>query len=530
MVSNDLALPWMLRWRGRVARANLGGRLLLVRRLSIVLILLVSYFYVRSSGEGRSLVAMGLISFVAVAHFAPGVILGMVWRQTRLPAVAAGLAVGFLLWLHTLFLPTVWPDYASHWRPWLQPNALFGYSGFDALTHGAFFSLAANLVVTVSLSLFGRPVPSETAQAEVFVSAMLGGGAQQGPSLWRGGAAIKDLHNMLVQVVGEPRAERILAGFASSPVADAPLLQKVEAELAGAVGSASARILVGSVAGDHAMSQDEVLDLLAETSEAIRMARALKHKSDELERATDNLRAANARLRELDRLKDDFVSTMTHELRTPLTSIKAFSEIMRDSPDLPVAERERFCGIVVSETERLSRLINQVLDLSKLESGVGTWRHEPVALHRIIQQSLDSLKAVFEGRGIGIELQLDAARDAVLGDADRIQQVLVNLLSNAVNYCPDAGGRIRVASVNEGEQIVVSVADNGPGIRAEEQAMIFERFRQSRSRQGRLSGTGLGLSIARQIVEHMKGRIWVRSTPPHGAEFLFSLPLNEETA
>ena len=150
-------------------------------------------------------------------------------------------------------------------------------------------------------------------------------------------------------------------------------MHHVESLLAGAIGSASARVMVASVVEEEPLGLDEVMDIIDEASQVLAYSRQLEQKSRELEAATNELRAANRRLQELDRLKDDFISTVTHELRTPLTSIRAFSEILNDNPELDLQQRERFLGIIIKESERLTRLINQVLDLAKIESGNAEW-------------------------------------------------------------------------------------------------------------------------------------------------------------
>ena len=155
----------------------------------------------------------------------------------------------------------------------------------------------------------------------------------------------------------------------------------VEVQLAGAIGGASARIMVASVVKEETLTIEEVRDILDEASQVVVYSHRLEQKSRELEAATAELREANERLKELDRLKDDFVSTVTHELRTPLTSIRAFTEILLDDPEVELGQRKKFLGIITKETERLTRLINQVLDLAKIESGKAEWveirrRHE----------------------------------------------------------------------------------------------------------------------------------------------------------
>ena len=178
---------------------------------------------------------------------------------------------------------------------------------------------------------------------------------------------------LLGRFLGPERAREVLntyartqgVEFSQNAAADPRLVHYAESLLAGTIGSASARIMTASVVDEEPLDIDEVMHIIDEASQVLAYSRQLEQKSRELESATNELRTANQRLQELDRLKDDFISTVTHELRTPLTSIRAFSEILNDNPDLDAAQRGRFLGIVIKESERLTRLINQVLDLAK---------------------------------------------------------------------------------------------------------------------------------------------------------------------
>jgi signal transduction histidine kinase len=256
----------------------------------------------------------------------------------------------------------------------------------------------------------------------------------------------------------------------------------------------------------------------------------LERKSGELEAATAELRAANERLRELDRMKDDFVSTVTHELRTPLTSIRAFSEIVLDNPDLDAEEQRRYLEIVVAETARLTRLINQVLDLAKIDSGTAEWRIGDVDLGAVVRDAAAEASQLFSGKGVQLELRMPAAVPPVAADTDRVMQVMLNLLANAAKFCPQDGGHAWVAVAVDHGVARVDVRDNGPGIPPDEHEAIFERFRRGgRTVDGRPAGTGLGLPISREIVERMGGRLWVESAPGQGATFSFTLPLSRQT-
>jgi signal transduction histidine kinase len=270
---------------------------------------------------------------------------------------------------------------------------------------------------------------------------------------------------------------------------------------------------------------DEVMTIIDEASHMIAYSHTLEEKQRELEAATASLQAANESLKELDRLKDDFISTVTHELRTPLTSIRAFSEILHDNPDIDAEERHRFLGLIIRESERLTRLINQVLDLAKLESGLAEWRATEVDLRELVSDAMGATSQLFKAQRVGVVATLPPRAALVRADRDRVMQVMLNLLSNAVKFSPSGTGRVRVRVEPEGNCVRVDVADNGVGIEPAHQAAIFEKFRQvGDTLTQKPAGTGLGLAICRQIISRLGGRLWVESEPGRGSTFSFTLP------
>jgi hypothetical protein len=224
-------------------------------------------------------------------------------------------------------------------------------------------------------------------------------------------------------------------------------------------------------------------------------------------------------------MKDDFVSTVTHELRTPLTSMRAFAEILLDNAELPAPERERFLRIIIEEVERLTRLINQVLDLSKMESGRAEWRLAEVDLGALIEESAAATAQLMAEREIDLQLRLPGAPPRVTADRDRVKQVLLNLLSNAAKFCDATERRVIVELGVDNGVARVDVRDNGPGVPPEERDVIFERFRQAGAPTGPRPGTGLGLPISREIIRHLGGDVWAESAVGEGATFSFTLPL-----
>ncbi|MGB7502413.1 MAG: sensor histidine kinase [Azonexus sp.] len=545
MVCNDLVMPWLLRsqWLGVGERKDLSGILLGIRRAAIVVILLLGYIYFRAAGEAYALVGIGLISFAAVAQFAPAMFGGMYWKQGTHAGAVAGLLGGFAVWLYTLLLPSFaksgWIDNGFVEQGlWgveaLKAQALFGLSGLDEISHSLWWSLFANIGLYVLFSLNTRPDALEAGQAERFVDVFRHGVRESDARLWRGTASVEELVGLLERFLGPVRTRQQLAAFAAAHgandwkvlPADAEFVRFAEAQLSGAIGSASARVMVASVAREENLGLEEVLDILDEATQVRAYSRRLEIKSQELEAATTGLREANERLRELDRMKDDFISTVTHELRTPLTSIRAFSEMLHEDPEIDLADRTRFLGIIVNEAERLTRLINQILDMAKLESGRAEWATEEVDIGEVARETMASLGQLFRDRGVALESEIPPHGPVVLADRDRLTQVMINLLSNAVKFVPGATGLVNVRVTANGREVRVEVEDNGPGLTAEESLVIFEKFRQGgNTMTDKPQGTGLGLPISRQIVEYFGGNLWVESRPGAGAKFIFTVPL-----
>jgi signal transduction histidine kinase len=251
----------------------------------------------------------------------------------------------------------------------------------------------------------------------------------------------------------------------------------------------------------------------------------LEEKQRELELATRDLRAANERLQELDRLKDDFVSTVTHELRTPLTSIRAMAEILHTRPNLDAERRTHFASVIVKESERLTRLINQVLDLAKLESGAGDWHSVDIDLRALVQDAAASTAELFHEHEVRLALALPEQVPTLRSDADRVTQVLLNLLANAAKFSPRGTGEVKVSLSVRANELQLDVADNGVGIDPAHQHSIFEKFRQvGDTLTDKPQGSGLGLAICRQIIQRLGGRLWVASAIGQGATFSFTLP------
>ncbi|HEY8380342.1 MAG TPA: ATP-binding protein, partial [Nannocystis sp.] len=246
------------------------------------------------------------------------------------------------------------------------------------------------------------------------------------------------------------------------------------------------------------------------------------------------------REKEIDRMKTDFISNVSHELRTPLTSVLGFARIIRKRleetvlPALPPDPKVQRAGrqatenveIIVKEGERLTALINDVLDIAKMEAGKIEWKKAPLRIGEVMERAFVATRALFDNSGLTPVVDVEPDLPVVEADHDRILQVLLNLISNAVKFSDQGAVTGRARLDHEHGEIVVSIEDNGCGIAPEDQAAVFEKFKQvGETLTDKPKGTGLGLPICRQIVEHHGGRIWLESELGKGSRFSFSLPV-----
>ncbi|WP_033066948.1 sensor histidine kinase [Thalassospira australica] len=544
MVCNDLIVPALLRIRPLrlTERDDLTGLLIFIRRASIVVVVFMGFAYYRSAGASDALAEIGLISFAAIAQFIPIMIGGLYWKGGTRTGAQVALSIGFAVWGYTLLLPSLadsgWMNPAliqegAFGNPWLRPESLLGLTGFAPLTHALIWSISLNTGAYVLISLFTKPSALERIQATLFVDAFSRKG--QDTVIWRSSASANDLYELVERFLGRDRAYQSFRQFdwTSDPSwrgkgeADADMIAFTERLLAGSIGAASARVMVSSVAKGEMVSLDEVLEILEETSHVIEYSQRLETKSIELEKTAAELRAANERLKELDRLKDEFLTMVSHEFRTPLTSIRSFSEILVDSPNLDPKQTDRFLEIIVRESERLTRLIDDHLDLARLEAGHSDWRAVEVDPRTVLDESIDAVKGLFDRKGV--VLTCEYSRNSVLlhVDRDRLTQVFINLLSNAAKFSDPDHPEVAVRGEAMDGGYLVSISDNGKGIAQNELEIIFDKF----SRGGkyaddkpRPSGSGLGLAIAKHVVEHCQGKIWAESPPGQGATFRVFIP------
>ncbi|MBS0519871.1 MAG: PAS-domain containing protein [Proteobacteria bacterium] len=614
MIGNELVMPYLLRRQGGAGvQREMGPLVVFVRRAAVVLILMAGYAYERVTSGSLSLASIGLISFCAVANFAPGLVLGLYWRRAHRYGVVAGLLGGFVVWLYALLLPSLGlgtgePAPLGAWLP--APLA-----ELDPVGQGFVAGIAVNTLLLVGISLMMRATGADAEQADAFV---LGAEpepvAEQRPS---DAARIYELRGLLARFVGADRAERALGG---GPMSLEAALGRAERVLSGTLGAASARVIVASFGRRGRLLPRSARALIDEASEAIRYnyeilrntldhvgmgiaafdkdgrleisndrfatlialdhpllrrpeapqthevaapdgrvvelrldplpgggfvascndvtarvrtAEALRESDRQLRRAaetleqrvverTAELEASRAEAEAANLGKTRFIAAASHDLLQPLHAARLFTAALmdRDPGNDLGAKIDASLGAVES-------LLDTLLDISKLDAGAFKPEERAFAL----QPLFDTLETAFAPVAArrGAALTVVPTRAFVTTDPAFLRRILQNLLSNALRYGGAEGRphRVLLGCRREGGAVRIEVRDNGPGIAADKQALIFEEFVRLQPEDDRPSeerGLGLGLAIVERIARMLDLPLRLASAPGRGATFAVCVP------
>ncbi|MEP3036819.1 MAG: ATP-binding protein, partial [Pseudoruegeria sp.] len=471
-----------------------------------------------------------------VAQVLPALLGGIFWRGATKMGAAAGVLTGFFVWGYCLFLPSfegsfLLSENVLHIGPWgiswLRPEALFGIEGIDPLVHAVMWSMALNTIVFCLGSLLSFPAPLERLQGAQFVHVYEYSSGAKG---WRGGLAeSEDLLVMAQRILGGDQAQGLFQraakrqgkpGYLPDPSPD--FLVRLERELSGSVGAATAHAMIAQIVGGASVSVEDLMAVADETAQIMEYSSQLEAKTDELGVTARQLRVANEKLTELSIQKDAFLSQISHELRTPMTSIRAFSEILRDGGGLGAEDQSKYSGIIHDETMRLTRLLDDLLDLSVLEAGRVALTKTTANLHGIIDHALMATNTSGDNKGLRISRDVIRENIEIQTDTDRLSQVFINLISNVQKYCDAETPRLRIDVKINPDTVDVNFVDNGTGIPEKSRSLIFEKFSRL-SDQTAAGGAGLGLAICREIMVNLGGEI-VYLPGQGGAAFRVRLP------
>lgn len=542
MVSNNLIIPYGFLDRFIKSHPERNAKYIKnIRRISIFSIILLAYaFYINFSFKS-SLYSIGLMAFVIMAQLAPSFFIGLFWNRGSSKGTIIGIILGFLVVFYTLILPFSvqaltgsgdFVQYGFNSISALKPHALFGIDFLSPPAHAFFWSMLVNGFCYILFSLVFKGNYRERNYAEMFVDSKNYTDLQDGALVWKGEAYVTEIRNVLTKFLGETRTQRALSLFfrkynlsPDTQMADARLINFSEKLLTGSIGSASAKILIASVVKEEEVSLVEVLKILEESKETISRNKLLRDKSDELTKLTNQLKDANVELVEKDKQKDEFLDTVAHELKTPITGIRAATELlMDDDDDMPAEIKAQFLKNMLQDSDRLSRLIHNILDFEKLSKGRIQLDLAEYNIRDTIQKTVNSLQHTATKKEITIINSNTSAIFAIY-DEDRITQVLTNLISNALKFCEPKTGEIIIDYKYEKGFLEITIKDNGKGIPEADIPFIFDKFYQSNNQNTiKPEGSGLGLAISKQIVDNHNGEIWTKNNKKSGVTFGFKLP------
>ncbi|MEM7733174.1 MAG: ATP-binding protein, partial [Pseudomonadota bacterium] len=450
----------------------------------------------------------------------------------------AGLGVGFAVWLYCLFLPSFGPsgilpqtvfDNGLFGQAWLRPYALFGTEGMDRVIHAVMWSMLLNAGAFILVSIVTLPQPIERLQGAQFVNVF---DHSATPGGWSGGLAqSEDLLIMTQRIMGAGQAQALfseearrqgLGGYLPEPSPD--FLNRLERELSGSIGAAAAHAMISQIVGRATVSVEDLMAVADETAQIMEYSSRLEAKTDEQARTARQLREANEKLTQISVQKDAFLSQISHELRTPMTSIRSFSEILRETDNLTGEERNKYAKIIQDEATRLTRLLDDLLDLSVLENGQVVLNRETGRLEDLLDRAIAAADATGQVR---IRRNLDAEQVPLHTDLDRLTQVFINLISNTRKYCETDDPELTIKPDMRDGDLVIDFIDNGDGIPRNQQAVIFEKF--ARVGDTKAGGAGLGLAICREVMGRLGGSI-TYVPGQAGAAFRVRLPLESTGA
>mgnify|MGYP003665513355 FL=1 len=541
MVSNNLIIPYGFLDKFSKGQPDRNSNYIKnIRRISIFCIIIIAYFFYINFSIELSLYSIGLISFVIISQLAPSFFIGLFWNRGSSKASIIGILVGFFVTVYTLVLPFTieaftgihdFTDKGLFNLSVLRPYALFGIDFLSPPTHAFFWSMSANVLCYLIFSLISKGNYRERNYAEMFVNSTKYSSLQDNALVWKGEAYVSDIKSVLNKFLGEDRAQRALNLFfmkykipPNTQMADARLINFSEKLLTGSIGSASAKILIASAVKEEQISLVEVLKILEESKETIANNKILREKSEELSILALKLKQANEELISKDKQKDEFLDTVAHELKTPVTGIRAATELLMDDDGMPAGIKGQFLNNMLNDSDRLSRLINNILDFEKLSRGRNQLNIQRNGIKRTIKHAIVGVQQLAINKGITI-INDNLVDFRFSYDEDRILQVLTNLLSNALKFTEPNKGKIIVEYKMINNFVEVYVIDNGKAIPEEDFEHIFDKFYQSKNQNTvKPEGSGLGLAICKQILEQHNGKIWAKKGNKNGATFVFILP------
>ncbi len=537
MLSNNLIIPygWLDKFKSDNDIKNTKS-ITNIRKISIFILIVTSFAFYKYFILRNSLYSVGLISFVVISQLGPSFFGAIFWRRGSYKGAVIGLIAGLVICYFGLIIPQYYFSFNQEFKELLRDMydwfSFFNISYLDSIPQVFFWSILVNVSLFAIISVSQKGNYRERNFAEIYIDVDKYIQNHENAFIWRGKAYVSDIRNILVKFLGEKKTEQALRIFnlkynidTRTETADARFIKFSENLLSGRIGTASAKILIEGVTQEDKISLKEVLTILEESKENISLNKKLTEQSRELRQLSNELSSANENLIFKDKQKDDFLDSVAHELRTPLTAIRSAGEILADDDDIPLEIKREFLNNIITESDRLNEIINDILYLDKLEHGEIALNMSTNDIIETYQKALKPISHLLHQKNIHLSEVNLLNKTQFEYDEARLIQVFQNILGNALKFT-DEQGTIQAKFQEKDNELIVRIFNTGKQIPEEDLNLIFDKFYQSRNQNIRKPlGSGLGLAICRKIMEAHKGSISAKNMEI-GVEFQITLNRN----
>ena len=539
MLSNNLIIPYGLLGKFKAENEVQNTRNITnIRKFSIFGLVILAFGFYKYFILKTSLDSVGLISFVVIAQLAPSFFGAIFWRRGSYKGAVTGLIAGLIICYFGLIIPQYYFSYNSEVKGVVRDiyNAFdfFKISFLGHIPQIFFWSILVNTALFTILSVSMKGNYRERNFAELYVDIDKYIQNHENAFIWRGTAYVSDIQNILERFLGQKKTEQAMRIFnlkynidSQTETADSRFIKFSENLLAGRIGTASAKILIEGVTKEDKISLKEVLNILEESKENISLNKKLTEKSEELKQLSDELRNANKNLIIKDRQKDDFLDSVAHELRTPITAIRSAGEILADDDEIPLDIKKEFLNNIITESDRLSEIINDILYLDKLQHGEIALNIQEHNIIETYKKALNPILHLLQQKYIHVS-EVDLLNRYILNyDEARLIQLFQNILGNALKFTEEQGV-IQTKFSEKDDNLIIKIFNTGKHIPEEDLEMIFDKFYQSKNQNIlKPTGSGLGLAISKRIVEAHHGSIKAENSGL-GVTFMISIPYKNE--
>ncbi|MCQ9641578.1 ATP-binding protein [Chryseobacterium sp. WG14] len=535
MLSNNLIIPYGLLGKFKSESEEQNTRNITnIRKFSIFALIIMAFAFYKYFILKTSLDSVGLISFVVIGQLAPSFFGALFWRRGSYKGAVIGLIAGLAICYFGLIIPQYYFSYNQEFKGVLRD--MYDAFGFFTIPYLGripqifFWSILVNTGLFTIISVSTKGNYRERNFAELYVDIDKYIQNHENAFIWRGTAYISDIQNILERFLGKSKTEQALRIFnlkynidSNTETADSRFIKFSENLLAGRIGTASAKILIEGVTKEDKISLKEVLNILEESQENISLNKKLTEQSEELQKLSDDLRTANESLIVKDRQKDDFLDSVAHELRTPITAIRSAGEILADDDDIPFDIKQEFLNNIITESDRLSEIINDILYLDKLQHGEILLSIQESNIIETYKKALNPLLHLIQQKNIHLS-EVNLLNQFIFEyDEARMIQLFQNIWGNALKFT-DEQGTIQTKLFEKENQLIISIFNTGKHIPEEDLEMIFDKFYQSKNQNIlKPTGSGLGLAISKKIVQAHGGSIKAENSGL-GVTFTISIP------